>query len=67
MTTTRVTHATPAAAYAHTPERNWESIQDITDAVEVNGCIDIARQLIDSDLKVKSLNCMVNIVWSSFE
>jgi alkaline phosphatase len=25
VTTTRITHATPAATYAHTPERDWEN------------------------------------------
>ncbi len=25
VTTTRVTHATPAGVYAHTPHRDWES------------------------------------------
>ena len=24
VTTTRITHATPAAAYAHAPDRKWE-------------------------------------------
>lgn len=24
VTTTRVTHATPAGVYAHTPDRDWE-------------------------------------------
>ncbi|KAG5898691.1 hypothetical protein JTB14_030641 [Gonioctena quinquepunctata] len=28
VTTTRVTHATPSALYAHTPNRNWESGED---------------------------------------
>lgn len=44
VTTTRVTHATPAATYAHTPSRDWESDSDLpADAVE-QGCHDIARQ-----------------------
>ena len=25
VTTARVTHATPAGAYAHVPDRDWES------------------------------------------
>jgi len=29
VTTTRLTHATPAATYAHSPERNWESDADL--------------------------------------
>ena len=37
VTTTRITHATPGAAYAHTPERNWESDADMTDKREKPG------------------------------
>ena len=29
VTTARVTHATPAACYAHSPERNWEHDADM--------------------------------------
>ncbi|MGH9932389.1 MAG: alkaline phosphatase [Pyrinomonadaceae bacterium] len=50
VTTTRLTHATPAACYAHTPERDWESDKDIfegaRDAYEAR-FPDIARQLIE--------------------
>lgn len=46
VTTTRVTHATPAATYAHAPERNWESDTDIPEAMRP--CArDIARQLVE--------------------
>jgi alkaline phosphatase len=47
VTTTRLTHATPAAAYAHVPERNWESDRDLSDEAVQNGCTDIAAQLIE--------------------
>ncbi|HEY5776860.1 MAG TPA: alkaline phosphatase [Xanthomonadales bacterium] len=47
VTTTRLTHATPAAAYAHVPERDWESDRDLTDEARQNGCTDIATQLIE--------------------
>lgn len=44
VTTTSVTHATPAATYAFSPNRNWE----VDTAEGLNGCIpDIAKQLID--------------------
>ena len=46
VTTARLTHATPAAVYAHTPERNWEADKDIPDAERRKGCVDIATQLI---------------------
>ncbi len=46
VTTTRVTHATPAAAYAHSVNRDWESDKDL--GVNVGkGCKDIADQLIN--------------------
>lgn len=44
VTTTRITHASPAGAYAHTANRNWESDADMpADAAE---CEDIAEQLV---------------------
>ena len=47
VTTTRLTHATPASTYAHVPERDWENDKDLTDEARQNGCIDIATQLIE--------------------
>ena len=47
VTTTRITHATPAAAYAHTSERNWESDADMPASAIAQGCKDIAQQLVD--------------------
>ncbi|CAL4067492.1 unnamed protein product, partial [Meganyctiphanes norvegica] len=44
VTTTRVTHATPAAAYAHSAHRNWECDGNLGDRGQ--GCKDIADQLI---------------------
>jgi alkaline phosphatase len=45
VSTARITHATPAATYAHTAGRDWES--KVPDAAKAEGCIDIARQLIE--------------------
>lgn len=45
VTTTRVTHATPAACYAHTAERDWEADSNIPAGATVR---DIASQLIDN-------------------
>lgn len=44
VSTARITHATPAANYAHTVERNWEA-----DSNQPEGCKipDIARQLVE--------------------
>lgn len=47
VTTTRLTHATPAAAFAHVPERDWESDADMPAEAPAAGCKDIAAQLID--------------------
>ena len=47
VTTTRVTHATPAAAYAHAPERNWENDTELSPAARELGFPDIARQLVE--------------------
>lgn len=45
VTTTRVTHATPAALYAHSPERNWEDDRYLSRSDLSLGCRDIAYQL----------------------
>jgi alkaline phosphatase len=42
----RITHATPAAAYAHTANRDWESDKELGDAA-AQGCKDIADQLVN--------------------
>lgn len=42
VTTTRLTHATPAATYAHVPDRDWEDNTRVPAP-----CKDIARQLIE--------------------
>ena len=47
VTTARLTHATPAAVYAHAPDRNWENDTDLPESAHVEGCRDIARQLLD--------------------
>jgi alkaline phosphatase len=46
ITTTRITHATPAAAYAHTPNRDWEADSQLGVA-QSQGCKDIADQLVN--------------------
>ncbi len=47
VTTTRVTHATPAAAYAHAAGRDWEGDADMKPEDIAAGCVDIARQLVE--------------------
>ena len=46
VTTTRVTHATPAATYAKSTDRGWEGVSDMPLQSLNEGCVDIAAQLI---------------------
>ena len=46
VSTARITHATPAGAYAHTPNRDWEDSASTPDEAEALGCVDIAQQMI---------------------
>ncbi|KAB0792962.1 hypothetical protein PPYR_12582 [Photinus pyralis] len=56
VTTTRVTHASPSAVYAHTAYREWEGDSDIArDNEDTNACDDIAEQLVNGDTG-KNLN-----------
>lgn len=47
VSTARLTHATPAATYAHVPERDWEGDANLPPEAVEAGCKDIASQLID--------------------
>lgn len=47
ISTARITHATPAGVFAHTPARAWESDADLSEEAQRHGCKDIASQLID--------------------
>ena len=59
MTTTHVTHATPASGYAHSPERDWESDAAMATADDLCKAKvkDIASQLVEdtpnADIKVR--------------
>lgn len=47
MTTTRITHASPAGVFAKTANRNWENDAEVKAAnQDINACPDIAYQLI---------------------
>lgn len=49
MTTTRVTHASPAGAYARAANRGWENDGEVKEAgYDPAVCPDIADQLINS-------------------
>lgn len=49
VTTARVTHATPGALYAHTPERYWENDYDMKNVPVSCTVKDIAAQLVDDN------------------
>uniref|UniRef100_A0A8C5Q2M2 Alkaline phosphatase n=1 Tax=Leptobrachium leishanense TaxID=445787 RepID=A0A8C5Q2M2_9ANUR len=46
VTTTRVQHATPSAAYAHCVDRDWYSDNEMPSEAVSQGCKDIAWQLV---------------------
>lgn len=48
VSTARLTHATPAATYAHVPDRNWENDTDLPADAVAQGCQDIAAHLLTS-------------------
>jgi alkaline phosphatase len=54
ISTARITHATPAAAYAKSPERNWEDISDMPEEAITAGCEDIASQLVNFEKNLES-------------
>lgn len=58
VTTTKVTHASPAGVYAHTANRNWENNQILLDmGGNPEFCTDIAKQLINGDVGKKLKVC----------
>lgn len=47
VSTARITHATPAATYSHSADRNWEDISDMPQEAVDQGCADIASQFVN--------------------
>jgi alkaline phosphatase len=47
VSTATITHATPASAYAHVAQRDWEVDANMPDAAKAAACKDIARQMIE--------------------
>jgi len=47
VSTARITHATPASTYAHIAHRDWENDSKLSAQAKAEGCIDIARQMIE--------------------
>jgi alkaline phosphatase len=52
VTTTRLTHATPASVYARSADRDWEADNAIPADQRPAGCKDIALQLAEADFDV---------------
>ncbi|MDV6330401.1 alkaline phosphatase [Asticcacaulis sp. 201] len=53
VTTAGVTDATPAGAYGHTPSRQWRADSDMSAEAIENGCIDLARQLVEAPAAIR--------------
>ncbi len=47
VSTAEITHATPGAVYAHSPNRGWTTDSAMPAEAITQGCTDIAQQLID--------------------
>jgi alkaline phosphatase len=47
VTTARITHATPSGVYGHVANRGWENDSVMGEATLAEGCIDLARQLVE--------------------
>jgi alkaline phosphatase len=47
VSTARLTHATPAATYARTVERDWEDDAGMPEEARAAGCVDIATQFVN--------------------
>lgn len=54
VSTARITHATPAAAYAKSANRAWEDVSDQPANVIEQGCEDIASQLVNFEENLES-------------
>jgi len=54
VTTTRITHATPAATYANTVDRGWEDDSVMPIEALNAGCQDIAQQLVTYEARIEA-------------
>ena len=54
VSTARITHATPAATYARSADRNWEDISDMPQEAIDAGCVDIADQLVNFEANLEA-------------
>jgi len=49
VTTTRLTHATPAACYGHSAQRDWEADTNLSPEASARDFPDLARQFVEFD------------------
>lgn len=54
ISTARITHATPAATYAKSSDRNWEDNSDMPNDGSADACEDIASQLVNFESNLES-------------
>jgi alkaline phosphatase len=54
VSTARITHATPAATYARSVDRDWEDDSELPEAASAAGCVDIASQLIGFEANLRA-------------
>ncbi len=54
ISTARITHATPAATYAKSADRNWEDVSDMPEDAVAAGCEDIASQLVNFEKNLET-------------
>lgn len=54
ISTARITHATPAATYAKSADRNWEDVSDMPEDAVTGGCEDIASQLVNFEKNLEA-------------
>tara|TARA_B110000503_G_scaffold123353_1_gene188880 strand:- start:1673 stop:3559 length:1887 start_codon:yes stop_codon:yes gene_type:complete len=54
ISTARITHATPAATYAKSADRNWEDVSDMPADAVTAGCEDIASQLVNFESNIEA-------------
>ena len=62
ISTARITHATPAATYAKSADRNWEDISDMPAAAVDQGCEDIASQLVGFEDNLRMRYPQANLI-----
>ncbi|WP_077339291.1 alkaline phosphatase [Pseudocolwellia agarivorans] len=61
ISTARITHATPAATYAKSADRNWEDVSDMPADAVTAGCEDIASQLVNFEANLEAKFTGLNV------